>query len=213
MAKKKNNGLIVLAVIAGFLILSQGGKLSAPIQAITGSETIVINAPSQVNPGASFQVGYEAVGVSGVWGASVETSIDGGCTINGQTSLKVPLVSDLPNPIIYTAQAPQSGTCTITGDYKFGEFPIALMDPVDINICQSVCTRPADLCIQSSTHSDGCGGFCSGSWTVQQLTVADDNCDNIINRGELGTAITMWIEGSMSRDDLGIAIMSWVAGG
>ena len=41
-------------------------------------------------------------------------------------------------------------------------------------------------------------------------TAADLNCDNQVDRAELGTAITGWISWSVTRDDLGEAINAWV---
>ena len=94
--------------------------VSTAMAVITGNEIITRTAPSTVAPNAQFTVTYTASQISGDWGATVVETITGGCTINGKTTLQFVMLSDLPNPLTYTAQAPSSGTCTFTGDYQFG---------------------------------------------------------------------------------------------
>lgn len=43
-------------------------------------------------------------------------------------------------------------------------------------------------------------------------TLADTNCNGIVDRTELGVYINSWIAGSVTRDNLGLAIQAWVGG-
>lgn len=212
MAKKKNNNFIwIVVIVIAFFAFSKGGNF---LGAITGSETMTRTAPSQVNPGESFQVTYTVSGGTPPWGASIVDSATGGCTFPGGTSdYKSVMLSEDGDSKIITITAPDSGQCVFHGDYKFGDFDITAFFDLTVNICTPLCTRPVDLCIDASTVSDGCGGFCTGQWTVEKLLNIDTDCSNSIDRSELGVGINQWLAGTLSRNDLGIAIQSWASGG
>lgn len=214
MANKLNlkNPIVLIALIVGAIfIFRQGGIFTG---AITGAETMTRTGPDMVDPSSTFQIAYTVIGASGSWGASIEDSATGGCTFpSGQSTIKTVMLSEDGSIKTLTINAPSSGTCTFTGDYKFGEFPVTSLNAYSVSVCSPTCTRPGDLCTESSTVSDGCGGMCDGSWTVTQLTPADINCDSSISRIELGQGILDWILGSFSRNNLGLAIQDWAAGG
>jgi len=71
----------------------------------------------------------------------------------------------------------------------------------------SVCVYDSD----SSTEND-CEDF---SITISSAcnTNADTNCDNIVDRTELGVSIDGWIAGTVTRDALGQAIVAWIGTG
>ena len=199
--------LIVVAVllVIGFLF----GKAGIPF-VITGNEVMTRTAPTTVNPSSTFQVTYTVSGATGTWGASIVDAVSGGCKFpDGSTELKTVMLSTDGNTKQVTVTAPSSGSCTFVGDYKFGDFPIKTFTNSVVNICQPICTRPADLCL--ATSSNGCGGTCP--WTVTKNTNADTNCDNKVDRTELGVSINGWIAGTVTRDDLGLAISAWVQTG
>ena len=247
MEKKNKNWIWIVAIVVGVYMFSKGGLGGIGQQAMTGSETMTRTGPSSVNAGNPFSLTYTAVGTSGTWGASIEDSVTGGCTFpSGAATYKTVMLSEDGTTKTITITAPASGSCTFTGDYQFGTFPIAVLNPYSISVCVAsctcasttctgntcsngcggncagtkapVCTRPSDLCIESLTVSNGCllttgsNGNCAGSWTVTKKTSADTDCNNIISRVELGTAINDWVAGTFSRADLGTAIMSWAGG-
>lgn len=213
MVKKLNlkNPMVILVLII-LAVFAFRGKIG--LQAITGDETMTRTGPAITDVGSTFQITYEAIGASGSWGASIEDSATGGCTFPaGTADYKTVMLSEDGMTKLVTITAPSSeGSCSFTGDYKFGEFPVAVLNAYSVQICTPICTRPADLCVDASTVSDGCGGDCTGSWTVDQLTSADIDCSNSISRTELGQGILDWIAGTFSRTDLGIAIQDWAGG-
>src|SRR3990167_8290754 len=138
MAKSKFGIVEIIVIIVALLLIVFSLKMGG-LFVITGNEIITRTAPSTVAPNAQFTVTYTASQISGDWGATVVETITGGCTINGKTTLQFVMLSDLPNPLTYTAQAPSSGTCTFTGDYQFGDTPIKQFENSVVSI-SGICT-------------------------------------------------------------------------
>lgn len=200
---KSQNILIIVGIVAIALIFVLP-KISTNF-AITGSETMSRNAPSSVTPGQTFTLTYSAIGTSGSYGASVVDSVSGGCT---PSNLQFVLTSPATTYQV-TMTAPASGTCTIHGDYKYGEFSAKPFTDTVIKVCTASCNRPTDKCIEASTISNGCEAMCTGAWTVTKKTPRDANCDNVLDRNELGTSITKWTNSQLTRDELGVDIQAW----
>jgi len=204
MTKKQGKTFLILGILVAVAVFLGGAGLFV----ITGDETMTRDIPDLVNPSSTFQVTYTAVGTSGSWGASIVDSVTGGCTFpDGSTELRTVMLSADGDTKTLTMTAPASGSCTFNGDYKFGTFPEVDFPLGTVTICQPTCTRPNDLC--QATSSDGCGGTCN--WDVVRNTDADTDCDGIVDRTELGSFITQWIDGQATRDELGQAIMAWVS--
>ena len=243
--------LWIIGVIAVIFIAGAFYQKSAPLFAISGQETMTRTASkTTVNPNEQFTITYTAQGTSGSWGATIQDSVSGGCQFPAGTTYRDIWISDEGNTRTVTVTTPSSGSCTFSGDYKFGNFSIKTFSSLSISICQKatcislnkqcgswsdncggtlscgtcqygscdstgkcvcnpICTRPLDLCIESSTISNNCGGTCTGSWTVTRNTPADINCDNQVSRTELRDYGLKWINAQISRDELGTAIQAW----
>ena len=74
---------------------------------------------------------------------------------------------------------------------------------------------PSTICSGISfTQTSNCGNTRSATGTKSCCnTNADTNCDNKVDRTELGVSINGWIAGTVTRDELGLAISAWVQTG
>ena len=176
--------LIPILLIVGFIALFL--YLNPNIlgnQAITGSETMIRNLPLQVDPGQSFILTYTAVGTSGAWGASIVDNVTGGCTYPGS-------VTQYRTVMVSTEGQSKSVTVVApsSGTCIFkGDYKYGTTQNKNfVNQAVSVCVRN---------------------------TFADLNCDQNVDRSELGEVITDWLSGSVTRDNLGQAITAWVGVG
>ncbi|GAG36152.1 unnamed protein product [marine sediment metagenome] len=115
MTKNNKYVWIGIAILALFLIGNQAGLFAV------GSGSMTRSVPSTVSPGQSFRVTYTVSGVSGTWGASIVDDVSGGCQFPGGSQLKTVMLSADGNSKQITLTAPSSGSCTFSGDYKFGE--------------------------------------------------------------------------------------------
>lgn len=205
---KKGSGIIIVIIFGIGIILYFTGALDS-LFSITGSETVSRSAPSTVNPNSQFTLTYTVNSGSGTWGNSIVDN-SGNCKFPDNTnSLKTVMLSSDGNTKSITITAPSSGSCTFTGSSQFGSLSVVNMANTVVNVCSASCVRPSNLCTTANTASNGCGGTCDGSWTIVQNTQSDTNCDNHVDRDELGVSINQWIQGSLSRTDLGGAIQAW----
>ena len=209
---KRNMGLIIglVAVVVIFLVYKGGSGT----QSIYGTETMTRTAPSTVQPGQTFTLTYTAIGVSGMWGATIVESATGGCTFpSGGSTYQSAMLSDDGLTKTVSITAPQSGSCTFSGDYKFGTYQEVAFQNSVVTICSPQCT---DWSIQgpcATSMPNGCGGTCTRTVTRNSLAPNQDtNCDQQIDRVELGVAITDWTEGTIDRNALGSAIQAWAGG-
>ena len=117
MARKNDNiilWIIGIAVVVALLVGPQLGLFS-----ITGG-SMSRNIPSTVQPGQQFNVVYTA-SASGKWGASIVDSVSGGCKFpDGSSQLKTVMLSVDGSSKTIKVTAPSSGSCTFSGNYKFG---------------------------------------------------------------------------------------------
>ncbi len=145
--------------------------------AMTGTETVTRSvSTSTVAPGGTFTLSYTANGVSGSWGATLLENIQGGCTVSGKTQLQFAMLSDLPNPLTYTVQAPSSNAnCVFHGDYKFGSFAVVPFTDATVVVgtapcpsgqflCNGVCAATCGECTSGATQACSVGS-CPGTST------------------------------------------------
>lgn len=116
---KQNNLIWIVLGIAILLIVTTGFK--PELFAISGA-TMARSVPSQAEPSETFEIVYSVSGASGKWGASIVDSVTGGCKFpDGSATLKTVMLSTEGSVKRITVTAPvSSGTCTFSGDYKFG---------------------------------------------------------------------------------------------
>jgi hypothetical protein len=216
MAKQNTIGilLVIALIVVGMLLQSR-----YDLFAITGNEVITRNLPSQVSAGETFTLTYVASGTSGRWGASLEDSISGGCMFpGGVSSIKDLWLSTEGNTRAVSITAPQSGSCTFTGDYQFGDASLKPFPSQTVTICQPATC--ASLGFSCGTAPDGCGGTlncgscgtgyaCQNNVCFQCNTPADTNCDGVITDTELISYGVQWLNNQISRSELGSAITAW----
>lgn len=207
----KSEMVVFFVAIAAVILLGMFLQKNYEPFAISGSETMTRTSSAiTVNPSSTFQIVYTAVGTSGTWGASIEDSVTNCKFPDGTNSLKTVMLSSDGLTKTITMTAPSSGSCVFSnGNYKYGTSPILNFAPLTVTICSPTCTRPTDLCL--ITSSNGCGGTCT--WTITKNTPADTDCNNAVDRTELGVYINNWIAGTVTRDNLGAAIVAWIGTG
>jgi len=156
MAGKSEMTVIIILVVAVLLV---GMFLQKNYQtfSILGSETMTRDIPTNINPGSTFTITYTAIGTSGTWGASIIDNVAGGCKFpDGTNQLKTVMLSSDGNTKSVSVTAPSSGTCTFTGDSKFGTNPIVVFSTATTSI-SGTCTPS---CTGKVCGDNGCGGSC-----------------------------------------------------
>jgi hypothetical protein len=153
MVKDNKNifiGIAFLIVLAIFVIPSLNiGKF-----AVGDTTAVVRNVPSTATPGSTFTITYTATSSDASWGVSIVDIIAGGCQFtNGKTEYKDVILSDGSTTRTMSVKAPSSGTCTFSGDYKFGSS--AVVDfPNQVVTIGSICTDTcASLGYTSGVHT------------------------------------------------------------
>ncbi len=200
----KNLSLILAAVVVIAIIALVNGTM---FQSILGTETMTRTGPTIVDPNQQFTITYAVQGATDTWGASIEDSVTGGCKFpSGDTAYKSVMLSEDGNTKSIVITAPSSGSCTFVGDYKFGSFAITSFNPYTVQVCSPICDWDnLDACESQTT--DGCGGICERD--ILKNTFADEDCNNIVDRDEMGNIITKWTQGTVSRTQLGEVIQAW----
>ena len=212
----KQSVWVIIAIIA-LIAIGMFMQKNYNVFSISGAETMTRTLPTTVNPGQTFTVTYTAIGTVGDYGVSVIDTVIGGCTSTQGAVQKFVLTSPATTYQV-TFNAPSSGSCTFTGDYKFGDFPLKTFTTASVQICQPLTC--AGLGYNCGSVSNGCGGTinCGTCGIGQQCqsnvcftcnTNADTDCNGIVSRDELGTIINNWVSGTATRDDLGKAITAW----
>jgi len=145
----------------------------------------------------------------------------GSCTFIGDYMFGSSSIVQFPNAIVTVCQP---STCVGLG-YGCGTYSDNCGGTLSCGSCTApdVCTSGQCVCQAdcgvtrwaleddcATTMSDGCGSTCTR--TVTQNTGADTNCNNIVDRAELGFYITDWVNNIINRISLGNAIQAWVEG-
>jgi hypothetical protein len=150
--------------------------MMALIPSAIAVDSIVRGVPSSVAAGGTFSLTYTATATGSTWGATLIENIQGGCTVNGKTTLQFAMLSDLPNPLTYTVQAPSSNAnCVFQGDYKFGTDAIVPFADATVEVgtapcpsgqflCNGVCAATCGECTSGATSSCSVG-TCVGTKT------------------------------------------------
>ncbi len=136
-----------------FLILA-AGIVNAEI---TGEETIIRTIPDTANLGSTFSITYTVQQASGLWGATIVDSVSGGCKfLSGKTRMNEVMISDAGNTRTIIISAPGSaGSCTFTGDYQFGNFPIKNFAAQTITISGKVSQKCGNDIKEGTEQCDG----------------------------------------------------------
>ena len=143
---------IVLVLALGAMIQKNYSPFS-----IFGTETMTRTGPTSVNPGATFNIVYTAIGTSGNFGATIEDLVSGGCQLPAGTQLKTVMLSDEGTIKTIQVTAPASGSCTFTGDYQYGNTSIKTFNDLIVTI-------------SNTTNATCTPSWTSGTWSVCTLT-------------------------------------------
>jgi hypothetical protein len=231
----KNDGILIFLGIALIIAaLFYFKPFGTNIFAVTGSETMTRTVPASVERGSSFSLTYTVAGASGSWGASIIDNLAGGCTFpSGGTQYKSVMLSEDGLTKTITIQAPASvGTCTFTGDYKFGNFSIITFPSKTVSIvctpvwsysswttCTPACSWTGkDVCLASfsdsstqtrtATDSQSCGTTTGRDALSQSCTAT---CSRTVPKSAVAPNADTDCSGAISRTELGVAITGWSA--
>lgn len=175
----KNNNLIwIWIVVAVVAILLIGPKLG--LFTITGQETIVREFPSPVDAGRNQGINYRVSGASGKWAVSIVDTLK--CPGFSDIIKKTVMISDVGTSLIVFFQLPDEEgiTCTLVGDYKFGDKSVRsmLIQTIETVFCNT----------EADTDCDGIVGRSElGVYITKWL-------NNQVTRTELGEVIMAWVE-------------------
>lgn len=133
---------------------------------LVSAATMARTVPSTATVGSSFQVIYTVSGATTAWGASIIDDVSGGCLFPGSTAqLKTVMLSTDGNTKTITVTTPSnSGSCTFSGNFKFGTDAIVNF-PTATTTISGTCTPS---CSGKVCGDNGCGGSC-GTCTSGQV--------------------------------------------
>lgn len=116
------NNTIWIVLIGILVVLALGMFIQKDYQLFStmSGATMTRSMPSSVQPSSSFNVVYTVSGGGDKWGASIVDSVSGGCKFPAGTTLKSVMLSDEGTTKTIKVTAATGGTCTFSGDYKFG---------------------------------------------------------------------------------------------
>lgn len=101
---------------------------------INGNEVMERTVPAEVEAGTVFNVVYTVTGGTPPWGASIVDLFTGECTFPAGAELRTVALSEDGNVKMIPVTAGTAGTCTLSGDYKFGDLPIVNFPDVIISV-------------------------------------------------------------------------------
>ena len=175
MVKQNNTWVIVVIVVLALFLLPKYGLYFI----ITGTETITREYPLIVDAGANPGIEYKVSGASGQWAASIVDTLK--CPGYPDITKKSVIISDMGTSLIVLGyQMPDENgiTCTLVGDYMFGDKPIKNL-PTQIIKTMS-CNTEADTNCDGVISRSELGVYIN-KWLNNQLT-----------RTKLGEAIQAW---------------------
>ncbi|MBU0959119.1 MAG: hypothetical protein KKB31_04195 [Nanoarchaeota archaeon] len=161
---------IYLGILIAFLLIAS-----------VSAYTVTRSVPSSASPSSTFQVTYQVSGASGVWGVSVVDNAAGGCLFPGGVSqLKTVMLSTDGNSKTISVTTPASGSCTFTGDSKFGTDAIVNFPIGTVTIggsCTPNCACASSTCV-GQTCSNGCSGTCPGTKDCGSIICGNGVCES-----------------------------------
>ena len=145
---------------------------------ITGQETIVREFPSPVDAGTNQGINYKISGASGKWAVSIIDTLK--CPGYSDITKRTVMISDVGTSLIVFFQLPNEEgiTCTLVGDYQFGDKPIKSIPTQTIQIIS--CNTEADTDCDGIIDRNELGVYIN-KWLNNQVT-----------RTELGNVIMAW---------------------
>ena len=216
----KANTITIIALMA-FLVLGLFIQDKYEIFSVTGNEALSRSSiPSEVDAGETLEITYTATGTSGDWASSILDKLI--CENQIIEDKRFIMISDEGTTKIveYTFPNTEDVDCVLQGDWKFGDKDINNFPTESIHIKSSATPHFEKRCYSSDVYwydSEGvredlfesCSDGCENGVCKNCAGGADENCDGDIDRGELGVAISAWIEGDITRSELGSIIMGW----
>jgi len=129
------------------------------------AESMTRTVPSSVNPGEQFEVTYTVTGASGNYFVSIVDTVTGGCEPEGKHSFFIADDYTFKKSESFTYTAPSTGSCTFSGDYKFGSDAIIRFNNDAVSMIPGSCIPDWDCddwgdCvdeIKERVCDDGCG--------------------------------------------------------
>lgn len=175
---KKNNWIIVVGILILLFILTGEKK-----EVITCDETMERTGPLEVEAGDTFQIIYSVDNVQGLWGASIEDSVSGGCEFPSDiTEYRTVMLSDGGTLRQITMTTPSSaGSCSFSGDYMFGTCSIRNLNSYDVDIVEP-CVPSCNGLVCGDDGCDGSCGVCEEDYSCELGAcvftgcVPDDSC-------------------------------------
>lgn len=219
-----NQGTIIaITLIVALLFVGIALEDKYDLFSISGSERMTRTAPNEVLAGDTFSVTYTASQVDGMWGASIIDRLDCGGSLVEEKRLVMISEEGTTKTVQFTMPNTEGIQCTLSGDYQFGTSPVLALSTKIIQIPTSVISQFEKRCSDGDIYwydsvgvkedlFDSCDYGCENAVCLENpCTVeGDENCDGIIDRTELGSAISKWISGEISRTNLGTIIQNWV---
>jgi hypothetical protein len=228
---KLNPIWIVILILAGVGIYYFGHN--AGLFAVIGTETMTRTLPTSVEKGSTFTLTYNVVGATGNYIVSVADTISGsGCVPSGLHQFFIADDYTYKKSESFTYTAPSTtGSCTFTGDYKFGNFSTKTFTTQTVNI---VCTPQWSCTAWGSCQTQTCDWTgktaCDTSFTMpssQTRTCTDSkNCGTLSGKpiesqtcdyqcarsSTKKTRADTNCDGIVTRDELGIFGARWMDG-
>lgn len=114
----KNKGVVIVLILGILAVVLLGPKIG--LFSITGNEGMARSSPSVVDSGSTFDVQYSATSVSGKWAATVVETLS--CPGMPDQVKQFVLISDegTTKTISYTIPNQEGITCTLSGNYQYG---------------------------------------------------------------------------------------------
>lgn len=159
---KLNKNIIWVIVIAGLLIMAQQGDKKTAGEAMERKLST-----TAVQPGGTFTVKYSVLNFgSNPFFFSIKDTITGGCTVFGNNEIITTITSPQTETGAITVNAPQSGICTFSGDYKLGSNNPVVFPNMQVAV-QSGCTSNNDCTQLNGACVQGICNIANGQCSPQ----------------------------------------------
>lgn len=134
MANNTGTIILVIILIVGAILIFGGNGTDEIDKDIKTKGEMTREVPSEVS-GDSFEVTYSS-DKEGKWGAIIVDNVSGGCQFpGGKEQYKNVLISTRgKESTSVDIDAPESGSCTFSGNYNFGSGEIKEFPDQTVNI-------------------------------------------------------------------------------